>query len=143
MTGEVAKVSNNSEWKKRVLEKGTRSPRVVVDFFASWCPPCRQISPIFENLSKTYTNVKFLKIDVEENKAVATKCGIQSMPTFQFYFEGDMINTLMGADKEKLEFLIKELASKETQEPSPEEGGDADAAEKKGVREFFKRMFKK
>ncbi|XP_032440228.1 thioredoxin-like [Xiphophorus hellerii] len=84
---------------------------VVVDFTASWCGPCKMISPVFEKLAEdpANENVIFLKVDVDEASDVAGNCGIRAMPTFQFYKDRRMVDEFSGADKKKLEDKIKAL----------------------------------
>lgn len=60
---------------------------VLVDFYADWCAPCKKISPIIEELAKEKTDVKFVKINVDENEKLATKYKIQYLPTL-VVFEG-------------------------------------------------------
>ncbi|PWA28850.1 hypothetical protein CCH79_00012874, partial [Gambusia affinis] len=63
---------------------------VVVDFTATWCPPCQMIGPIFVKMAEdpANNNVIFLKVDVDDASDVSQKCGIRAMPTFQFYKNG-------------------------------------------------------
>jgi len=84
---------------------------VVVDFTATWCPPCRHIGPIFEALSEKDENseVVFIKIDVDENSETSEACEISAMPTFQFYKGGKKIHEFKGADEKALAAKIKEL----------------------------------
>eukprot|EP01134_Creolimax_fragrantissima_P007224 CFRG7224T1 len=83
---------------------------VVIDFFAVWCGPCKVISPFVESLEEKYANVSFVKVDVDELEELAGECGIQAMPTFQFYKGGKKVAELKGANKEKLEDLVKQHA---------------------------------
>merc|ERR1711924_291283 len=61
---------------------------VVVDFTATWCGPCQMIAPLFGELSEKNPDVVFVKVDVDENQETAAACGINCMPTFQFYKNG-------------------------------------------------------
>merc|ERR1719453_1862304 len=79
---------------------------VVVDFTASWCGPCQRIAPVFVKLAEEMTDVKFVKVDVDENEEVAQECGIQAMPTFQFYKGGAKVHEFSGASEEKIREAI-------------------------------------
>lgn len=65
---------------------------------------------------------------------------LQQMPTFQFYFEGELVSTLLGADKAKLEAMLKELSAKDSSEPEPKEAEIVE--EKRGLKAFFKMLFR-
>ena len=80
---------------------------VVVDFTATWCGPCKSITPYFHQLNEEYKNVLFLKVDVDDNEETTQECDISSMPTFQFYKEQNKVGQFSGADKDKLLDLIK------------------------------------
>ncbi|KAJ3115550.1 Cytoplasmic thioredoxin isoenzyme 2 [Phlyctochytrium bullatum] len=80
---------------------------VVVDFFATWCGPCRVIAPKFEEFSQTYSTAVFVKVDVDDVPAVAESCGIRAMPTFQIYKDGQKVKEVVGADPTKLLAAIK------------------------------------
>lgn len=84
----------------------------VVDFHAKWCGPCKAIAPKYEQLSKSYPNVKFLKVDVDEVKSVATKEDVKAMPTFNFYVDGTRVDQVVGGNLSQLESCLAKLSSK-------------------------------
>lgn len=85
------------------------SKLVVVDFMASWCGPCHRIAPIFEELSRRYPKVVFLKVDVDECSETAQSQGVTAMPTFIFYRNKVKLGQVQGADAQAVENKIKEL----------------------------------
>ncbi|MGY4928505.1 thioredoxin family protein [Streptomyces sp. 900105755] len=86
--------------------------KVVVDFTAVWCGPCKLIKPEFERLSTEpqYRTISFAVIDVDEVPDVSETAGIRAMPTFQTYANRDKKGELLGADPNKLRKLVDELA---------------------------------
>ena len=70
---------------------------VVVDFHAAWCPPCRVMSPILAELAAERPDVRFVKVDVDENAETAVRYGVMSMPTFMVFRDGSPVLTLVGA----------------------------------------------
>ena len=79
---------------------------VVIDFFAVWCPPCQNIAPCVKAMSKEFSSVLFLKVDADENEEACQKYNIEAMPTFIFIKGGQTVDTMRGADKDKLRNLI-------------------------------------
>ena len=85
----------------KVIESVSEIPRkgnVVIDFYATWCGPCKHIAPKFEELSKIYPSVTFLKVDVDESAELVDQFNVRAMPTFVFLKDGSVVKTIEGAD---------------------------------------------
>jgi thioredoxin 1 len=70
---------------------------VVVDFTAAWCPPCRVMNPILDELAEERPDVRFVKVDVDDNTETAVRYGVLSMPTFMVFSGGEPVLKLIGA----------------------------------------------
>ena len=82
-------------------------PLAVVYFTAAWCGPCKMISPVFEAVAEEYPQATFLKVDVDDQPDVAAAARVAAMPTFQFFKKGELLDTIVGADPQKLSDLTK------------------------------------
>ena len=84
---------------------------LVVDFWATWCGPCRMMAPIIEELAKEYDGkVVIGKCDVEDNEDMAAEFGIRNIPTVLFFHNGEVVDKIVGFQpKPKLEEKIKAL----------------------------------
>lgn len=70
---------------------------VIVDFFATWCGPCKMLAPVFEQLSNEMDgSVKFVKVDIDQSLDIARKYNISSVPTMIIFKDGNPVDTLVG-----------------------------------------------
>jgi thioredoxin 1 len=82
-------------FKQEVLESDLP---VLVDFWATWCAPCRMVAPIIDELAKEYAGrMKIGKVDVDTNPKIATEYGVMSIPTIIFFKRGKVMHQLVGA----------------------------------------------
>ena len=70
---------------------------VLVDFYATWCGPCKMTAPIIEQLSEEIKNVKFVKVDVDQNQELTSQYQVFSIPTFVIFKDGQVIGQFAGA----------------------------------------------
>jgi len=101
----VHHVKDSDDLKTQLQEAGDKL--VVLDFFATWCGPCKQISPKVDELARQEQNVVFLKVDVDECEDIATDYGVESMPTFVFIKNGKKVDTMSGANRDRLNDFIQ------------------------------------
>ncbi|KAG7020482.1 Thioredoxin H-type [Cucurbita argyrosperma subsp. argyrosperma] len=95
-----------------IIDKEKESGKlIVIDFTASWCPPCRIIAPVFAELAKAHVNVTFLKVDVDNVKEIAERFEVNAMPTFVFLKGGKEVHRIVGADKVELGVKVLELSA--------------------------------
>ncbi len=81
---------------------------VLVDFWATWCGPCRMVAPIIEEIAEENDDIKVCKVDVDEQSELAEKFGIQSIPTLIVFKNGEITNKAVGSrPKEDILALIK------------------------------------
>lgn len=83
---------------------------VVVDFYATWCGPCKMIAPKLEEMSLEFKDsVVFLKVDVDENEEIAVDYKINAMPTFIFIKNKEKVDEICGANESKVRELVTKL----------------------------------
>lgn len=74
-----------------------QSGTVVVDFTASWCPPCKMLAPVFEKVAQKFEGqAQFFKVDVDENVEVAAKYGVSTIPNLLFFKDGQVVDQSVG-----------------------------------------------
>ena len=99
----MAKIINSNEFNNTV-ESGV----VVVDFFATWCGPCKMLGPVFEELSTEINDIKFIKVDIDEHEDLCRKYKVMSVPTLIVFDKGKEVKRNIGfIPKDKLKEFIK------------------------------------
>lgn len=77
---------------KELIKEG----KVIVDFFATWCGPCKMLGPVLEKVAEEYKDVKFVKMDVDECPNISKEFGIMSVPTLLKFENGNLIDKRIG-----------------------------------------------
>ena len=99
---------SEAEFNDKVVEASV-SKLVVVDFWAPWCGPCKQLTPIVEKISEEMTNVDFVSLDIEEAINTATEFSIRSVPQMYILKNGKVVSQKVGAsDYNTVSAWIKE-----------------------------------
>ncbi|WP_066719650.1 thioredoxin [Clostridium sp. Marseille-P299] len=89
----MVKVLKDSVFNEEVLNK---KGIVLVDVFATWCGPCKMLSPIVENIAEEVNDIEVAKIDVDENNEVAQKYQVMSIPTLLLFKDGELMDKSVG-----------------------------------------------
>ncbi len=98
-------IINDNTFKSEVLDA---NGLVMVDFFASWCGPCRQMLPLVTEVAGEMTDVKIVKMDIDESPKTPSEYGIQTIPTFILFKNGELVDRKVGSmPKSVLEDWIK------------------------------------
>ena len=96
---------NESQFDQEVMQY---TGKVLVDFYADWCGPCRMLSPILEEIAAEEAGVKVVKINVDSNQAIAERYGVMSIPTVYIFENGTEKNKFVGArGKQEIVSMLK------------------------------------
>jgi len=97
---------NDANFKEEVLESDLP---VLVDFWATWCPPCQIVAPVIEEIAKEYEGkLKVYKLNVDEGRTTAGEYGVMSIPTLIIFKGGQAVDKIIGAvPKTEIEVKIK------------------------------------
>ncbi|NQU98821.1 thioredoxin [Candidatus Woesearchaeota archaeon] len=95
---------------KENFDAETKEGKVIIDFWAEWCGPCRMLGPVFEALGEEMKDYKFTKVNVDENQELAGKYGVRGIPTMIFLRDGEEVDRVVGAlPKEALKAKIEKI----------------------------------
>ena len=104
---------NENDFNEKVIE-ASADKLIVVDFWAPWCGPCKQLTPVLEKIINGSDKVTLVKINIDENQQIATQLRIQSIPTVYAFKDKQISNAFQGVlpEKQVIEFIEKCLGSK-------------------------------
>lgn len=98
---------NDNNFEEEVLKS---SGVVVVDFYATWCGPCKMLAPVLEELSQEVSGAKIVKIDVDKNPITANMYKVVNIPTIKIFKDGNLVDTKVGfLPKDSLKEVIEEV----------------------------------
>ena len=96
---------NRESFEKIIAQDGKT---VLVDFWATWCGPCRMIAPVLEEVAKERPDVTVCKVDVDEERELALEYGVSSIPTLLVFRDGKVVNQSIGAmSKERILAMLQ------------------------------------
>ena len=96
---------NRESFEKIIAQNGKT---VLVDFWATWCGPCRMIAPVLEEVAKERPDVTVCKVDVDEERELALEYGVSSIPTLLVFRDGKVVNQSTGAmPKERILAMLQ------------------------------------
>ncbi|MBQ8439661.1 MAG: thioredoxin [Clostridia bacterium] len=98
MSSEKVIVLNANNFEQEVLK--SQKP-VLVDFWASWCGPCRMLAPVIDEIAEENENVKVCKVNVDEQEELAARFGIMSIPTLLVFRNGELVNQTVGVQSKQ------------------------------------------
>lgn len=100
----MVKEIDDKEYTKLVKD----NKKVVIDCYASWCGPCKMLSPVIDSLAEEYTNISFYKVDVDKAEVITKDYNIMSIPTLLLFENGELKEKIVGLrSKSELEDLLK------------------------------------
>lgn len=102
------KIVNEKEFDE-IIQSGY----TLVDFYADWCGPCKMLSPILEELSTEYSDIKFIKVNVDNDMNLASRYAIMSIPTIYIFKDGKLLVSTQGyRDKDGMKLYIEDALNK-------------------------------
>ncbi|PRT53550.1 Thioredoxin-2 [Wickerhamiella sorbophila] len=97
----VSQIASAADFRSKI-----GSGLVLVEFFATWCGPCKMIAPVLENFEKQYTNVSFYKVDIEQVAEIASEFAVSAVPTIILFKEGEQVDVVKGANAAKVKQIL-------------------------------------
>ena len=119
----------------KVIKDITEIPqdkKVIIDFFADWCGPCKRIAPVFVELDEKFPDILFLKVNVDEAEELAQGFEITSLPTFVFLDNGNIFYKMEGANLNEVITTLEQLNNvkdNKKKDKDEDEEGDEDEEE--------------
>ncbi|KAI1788098.1 thioredoxin-domain-containing protein [Ganoderma leucocontextum] len=134
--GQPTHIDSVSHWNTTLRAAKERNQPIVVDFFATWCGPCKAIAPTFEQLASQYPYAVFLKVDVDKLPPISQKYQVTAMPTFVVIRETGVADMLRGADPRALSAMVAKHASAPPAPAGPPLPAEAEKAKTEGNAAF-------
>ena len=99
-----------SELDERTFDQAIAAGPLLVDFWAPWCAPCRQVSPILDEIARAHADkIQVVKINTDENPGVTARYGVTALPTLAVYSDGELVKTVIGAKPKPI--LLREFSA--------------------------------